>query len=315
MQSDKVIVGIDVSKSTLDYTWLPGGTARQTPNTASGIAELVKHIRKISPDMIVLEATGGYQSALVESLHEALLPVKVTNPRQVRDFARSLNRLGKTDKLDAKTLAEYGQSRELKADQPRDVNRKALSRLLLRRGQLQDLISMERGHMEHADGAIAVGIKEHLTLMACLLKDVDKEIQEVKKSVPEFAAHDEIVQSIPGVGPVVSATLYAEMPELPELNRKELAALVGVAPFNKDSGKYRGPRHIWSGRSKVRTTMYCAMRAGIIWNPVIRSWFERFRAAGKAYKVAVIACVRKLLVVIRAMLKNGTKWDQNLHQA
>lgn len=315
MQSNKNVVGIDVSKATLDYTWRPNGTAKHVANTAQGIAKLVEHIKQIAPEIVVLEATGGYQNALVESLHQASLPVKVVNPRQVRDFARSLNRLGKTDALDARTLAEYGQSRELKADRPRDANRIALSQLLLRRRQLHDLITIEKGHREHASESIAAGITELITLMGSLLKSIDTEIQGLKKRVPEFATHDAILQSIPGVGPVVSATLYAEMPELPDLNRKEVAALVGVAPFNKDSGKYRGQRHIWSGRSKVRATMYCAMRSGIIWNPVIKSWFERFRAAGKPYKVAVIACVRKLLVVIRAMLKNGTKWDNSLHQA
>jgi transposase len=315
MQSCKKVVGIDVSKGSLDYTWLPGGAAHQVANTAQGVTNLLKHIKKIGPDLVVLEATGGYQNLVVQALHGASVPVKVVNPRQVRDFARSLNRLGKTDKLDALTLAEFGQSRNLVPEQPRDAKRVELSQLLLRREQLQRMITAEKNHMEHACDGISSGIKEHLALMDGLLKNVDKAIQDIKRVTPEFSAHDALLQTIPGVGPVVSATLYAELPELKQLNRKEVAAMVGVAPFNKDSGKYRGQRHIWSGRAKIRTVMYCAMRSAIIWNPVIKQWFEHFRTSGKPYKVAVIACVRKLLVVIRAMLISGSKWNDNLHHA
>ena len=310
MQRQKMIVGVDVSKPILDYTWLPDGQAGQTQNTAAGIARLVRKLRGLAPDLVVLEATGGYQDRLVEALHAAAIPVKVVNPRQVRDFARSLNRLGKTDKLDAKTLAEFGLSRALRADRPRDAHRTALSHLLQRRKQLNAMLTAERGHLEHAPESVKAGIHEHLALMGMLLKRADAEIREIIRTHPLFAEDDAIMQSVPGVGAVVSATLLAELPEIREVGRKEAAALVGVAPFNRDSGKYRGQRHIFAGRAKVRHSMYCAMRACLQWNKTIRSWFDKFMAAGKPYKVAVIACVRKLLVVIRAMLKSGTLWEE-----
>lgn len=301
-------MGIDVSKGTLDIFQLPQGKGRQVSNTPEGIQELLNGIKPNPVDLVVLEATGGYQNLLVEALHANAIPVKVANPRQVRDFARSLNRLGKTDALDAKTIAEYGLSRELRPDVPRTALQMQLSRLLLRRDQLQTMITIEKGHREHAHKSFVAGIQEHLTLMDGLLKAADKEIREIIRSIPEYARADQIMQSVPGVGPVVSATILAELPELTLTGRKQAAALVGVAPFNRDSGKYRGRRHIYAGRCKVRTTMYCAMRACLRWNPVIKEWFDKFISAGKPYKVAAVACVRKLLIVLRAMLINNTTW-------
>lgn len=308
MKKCKRIVGVDVSKATLDVFQLPEGKAKQVLNTQSGIAKLLAGMRAKPVDLVVLEATGGYQNLLVEELHNAGIPVKVVNPRQIRDFARSLNRLGKTDALDAKTIAEYGCSRELQPDERRASETIRLSRLLLRRSQLQGMISAEKSHLEHA-ADFTDGIRAHLALMRNLLKAVDKEIIEIIRACPSYARADKIMQSVPGVGPVVSATLLAELPELANIGRKEAAALVGVAPFNRDSGRYRGQRHIFAGRSKVRTTMYCAMRACLQWNPVIRGWFDKFLEAGKAYKVAVIACVRKLLIVLRAMLRADSLWE------
>ena len=309
MQKQNIVVGIDVSKATLDYTWLPNGQTRQAANSPTGIAGLIKELGKISPVLVVVEATGGYQNSLVEALHTENIPVKVANPRQVRDFARSLNRLGKTDKLDARTLAEFGRTHAFAGDRPKSEGRVALSRLIVRRNQLTAMITAERGHLEHASGTIAAGIREHIGLMTALLKSVESNVREIIRTIPGFALQDSLVQSIPGIGPVVSATLLAELPEITEAGRKEVAALVGVAPFNRDSGKYRGQRHIAGGRAKIRNALYCAMRSCLRFNQVVRSWFDKFIAAGKAYKVAVIACVRKLLVVIRAMLINQTRWN------
>jgi len=309
MQRTKKILGVDVSKSTLDLFLAPENKLWQVPNSQAGVKKLIARLALTPVDLVILEATGGYQSLLVEELHTAGVPVKVANPRQIRDFAKSLNRLGKTDALDAQSIAEYGQSRELQPDTPRRHEAIQLSRYLLRRKQIQSMVSAEKGHLEHAHKSFKLAIQEHLTLMECLLKSMDKEISEIVRSIPEYARADALMQSIPGIGPVVSATILAELPELTSCGRKQAAALIGVAPFNRDSGKFRGRRHIFAGRSKVRTVMYCAMRACLRWNPVVKGWFERFIEAGKPYKVAVIACVRKLLIVLRAILINNTAWD------
>ena len=309
MMESKIVMGVDVSKSSLDYAVLPGKITNQASNTQAGVKQILKLARTKQVTLVVLEATGGYQNLLVEALHEASVPVKVVNPRQVRDFARSLNRLGKTDALDAISIAEFALSRVLTPDVQKPAHQVQLSHLLLRREQLQGMITAEKGHLEHAPAALASGIVQHLTLMESLLKTVDTEIRELISSVPDYAAADKLLQSVPGVGPVVSATILAELPELPVVSRKQAAALVGVAPFNKDSGKFRGKRHIVAGRSKVRKVMYCAMRACLRWNSVVKGWFDRFMAAGKPYKVAVIACVRKLLIVLRAMLITSTPWQ------
>lgn len=308
---DKIVFGVDVSKAQLDYICLPGGKPARVANTPVGVKGLISKIKKTNPDLVILEATGGYQNLLVEQLHNHSVPVKVVNPRQVRDFARSHNQLAKTDKLDALILAEFALSRELEPDLPSDPDRRFLSALQQRRRQLVDMLTLETGHLEHTPVEFQEGLLAHIAFLKDDISNLEKQIKATVKNRKDFAAQDEIMQSIPGVGCVVSTTIIAELPEITQVNRKQIAALVGVAPFNRDSGRYRGQRHIWSGRKKVRHAMYAAMRACLLFNPVIKGWFERFRAAGKAYKVAVIACVRKLLLVIRAMLISGTKWQEN----
>ena len=311
--SERIVVGIDVSKAMFDYIWLPGGKAAQAANSAKGIAALVTRLRKLRPEIVVLEATGGYQSALVDALHEAKIPHAVVNPRQVRDYARSLNRLSKTDKLDALTIAQFAQSRKLSPDIPPGPELTTLRFLLRRRDQVQAVITAEKGHLEHTPTALKGEVEEHLSLLKKRLRTLDKQLAATTREVPSLAEKDRVIQSIPGIGPVTSASLMAYLPELSAIGRKQACALAGLAPFNKDSGKYRGPRHIYGGRAQVRKTLYCALRPCLQFNPVIKAWFDRFIARGKAYKVAAIACIRKLLVVIRAMLINGTTWDASLH--
>jgi transposase len=305
----EIIVGIDVAKKTLDYVYLLGGSPKQVANNPDGFASLVRDLRGKEIRIVVLEATGGYQTALVDALHQAAIPLKVVNPRQVRDFARSMNRLAKTDKLDAVILAQYAQSRELTPDMPKDAALVLIEKLLLRREQLLSMVTMEKGFREHSSGAIRLHIEQHIQTLETQVSNIDQEIRSAIKSSPPLEAKNALLQSVKGVGPVVASTLIACLPELGQLNRKEIAALVGIAPFNRDSGSFRGQRHIWAGRAKIRRVMYCAMRSSIIWNPTIKTWFEHFRAAGKPYKVAVIACMRKLLVVLNAMLKNSTHWQ------
>lgn len=309
----RTVVGIDVSKATLDYTWIPQGKASRTKNTTEGIASLVAALRKLQPEIVVMEATGGYQTALVTALHEAGIAYAVVNPRQVRDFARSLNRLGKTDTLDALTLAEFAQSRKLVPDTSKAPERVELSFLLRRREQLQGMITAEKSHLEHTPAQFRRELLELLGILAQRLKNIDKQIKQIIAATPVLAEQDAIIQSIPGVGPVTAATLLAFLPEITLLGRKQVCALVGVAPYNRDSGNYRGQRHIFAGRAQIRKVLYCALRPCLQFNPVAKKWFDHFLSRGKAYKVAAIACVRKVLVVIRAMLVSNTHWNPNIH--
>lgn len=308
MQSD-IYFGVDVSKATLDYTWLPGGTYKQVTNDPTGIAKLIRHIKKKSPRIVVMEATGGYQTPLATALHQAGIPVKVANPRQVRDYARSLNRLAKTDKIDAEIIAAYAQSRELVPDTPKTAERNNMEKLLLRREQLIVMVTMEKGHRETAPEAVRIQIDEHISLLKNQIKILDEQIREAIQADQILSELDGILQTVTGVGPVASATLIACLPELGTLNRKQIAALVGLAPFNRDSGKFRGKRHIHAGRAKVRKVLYSAMRAAVRWNQTIRGWFEHYRAAGKPYKVALVACMRKLLVILNSMVKESSPWN------
>jgi len=305
----KIVVGIDVSKKFLDYICLPEGHSKRVANDPSGFASIIDALRDKDIRIVVLEATGGYQTALVAALHQTDIPFKVVNPRQVRDFARSMNRLAKTDKIDATILAEFALSRVLLPDTPKDPTLILIEKLLLRREQLLSITTMEKGFRENTDGEIRQHIEEHIKLLEAQVKSLDSKIRAAVKSSQELEAKNALLQSVKGIGPVVAATLIACLPELGQLNRKEIAALVGLAPFNRDSGNYRGQRHIWAGRAKIRRVMYSAMRSSVIWNPTIRTWFEHFRSAGKPYKVAVIACMRKLLVILNSMVKTGTPWQ------
>jgi len=308
MQKD-TIAGIDVSKKTLDYVCLPEGLPRQVANDPAGFDSIIHDLRDKDIRIVVLEATGGYQAALVAALYQADIPFKVVNPRQVRDFARSMNRLAKTDKIDATILAEFANSRKLLPDTPKDSTLALVERLLLRREQLLSMMTMEKGFRENTDGEIHQRIEEHINMLTEQVKNIDGEIRAAIKNNQELEAKNALLQGVKGVGPVVAATLIACLPELGQLNRKEIAALVGLAPFNRDRGAFRGQRHIWAGRAKIRRVMYSAMRSSVIWNPTIRTWFEHFRAAGKPYKVAVVACMRKLLVILNSMVKTGTPWQ------
>lgn len=308
---ESIFVGIDVSKKTLDYTWLPDGKPMLTENTPAGIARLIDTLVGLTPKLIILEATGGYQTPVTLALYQSNIPYKVVNPRQVRDFARSMNRLGKTDKLDALTLAQFGQSRELVPDTPKPQELVDISYFLHRREQLQRMITAEKNHLEHTPVVCQGEVKAIIKTLNNSLKAIDKQISQKIKATPELAKQDRIIQSIPGVGPVTSATILSCLPEISRLGRKELCSLAGLAPFNRDSGKYRGQRHIYGGRANVRKVLYSALRPCLQFNPVIKMWFDRFILAGKAYKVAAIACIRKLLVVIRAMLQTNSSWDSN----
>lgn len=302
-------VGIDVSKSTLDVALVPDDRVWQVERSESGIASLIEDLRGSSVNLIVLEATGGMETSLVAALAAVRLPVVVVNPRQARAFARATGRLAKTDAIDARLLACLGQTLNPEVRPLKDEQTRELEGLLTRRRQLIDMLTMEKNRLEAAPARVRRDIAAHIDWLTKRLKDVDGELQGAIEANEAFRLKDDILRSAPGAGPVLSVTLLAAVPELGRLNRREIAALVGVAPLNRDSGAFRGTRRIWGGRAAVRTVLYMATISAIRCNPAIRAFHARLRAAGKPPKVAITACMRKFLTILNAMIRSNTPWQ------
>lgn len=305
----KYFIGIDISKNQLDVAVIPDGPSASYANNEQGIGKLIGVLKRYQPCLVATEPTGGMEYPLTSALCEAQLPVVVINPRQVRDFAKAAGILAKTDRIDAKVIARFAQTvrpqiRPLKSDQLRQ-----LSELNTRRRQLVKMITAEQNRLASATKATRGNIVAHIAWLEKSLKDVDDDMRTAIRKSPVWRAKDKILKSTPGVGPVLSTSLIAGVPELGQLNRKQIAALVGLAPFNQDSGKFSGRRKIWGGRAFVRHTLYMATLSAIQYNPVIKPFYERLCAAGKKPKVAIVACMRKLLVTLNAMLKNNTHWS------
>ncbi len=304
-----MFAGIDVSKVRLDIAIRPTGEGFSHPNSPTGIADLSQRLRTLDPSLIVLEATGGLEQPLVIALTEASLPVVVVNARQVRDFARATGRLAKTDKLDALALALFAEAVRPQLRPLPDGEHRALAALVARRAQLVEMIVAERNrlHASH-DPAVGEDIRAHLTFLEGRLAQMDRDLVQAVVANSALKMRFDLLVSTPGVGPVVALTLLSDLPELGRLNRRQIAALVGVAPLNRDSGQLRGSRGIWGGRASVRRALYMAALVGVRWNPVIRRFYQRLVAAGKPVKVALVACMRKLLVILNAMLRSSTRW-------
>lgn len=312
MDNSQVFVGIDVSKATLDIAVLPQGSAWQAEREDKAISALVEQLQRLAPRLIVLEATGGLEAPVTAALASAGLAVAMVNPRQARDFAKATGVLAKTDTLDARMLARLGQVLNPPVRALRDEETRALEALLTRRRQILEMLTMERNRLHSAPAPVRRDIKAHITWLVKRLKDVDGELKAAIEASDFWRVRDELIRSVPGAGPVLSMTLLATLPELGQLNRRQIAALAGVAPLNCDSGTMRGSRHIWGGRAVVRTALYMATLAAIRCNPVIRAFHARLKAAGKKPKVAITACMRKLLTILNSMLRNNTPWqDQN----
>ena len=307
---DQISVGIDVSKTFFVVGLAPTGERWTSETTPVAIDALVTRLRGLAPAIIVVEATGGYERALVAACGVAGLPVAVVNPRQVRAFAQALGLTAKTDDIDAGVLATFG-DRVQPAPRPlADAATQALAALVARRRQLIEMIGMERQRLEQAPptGRITRDLRNHIRWLERRVSDVDDEIGTAIQASPIWRVQDNLLRSVPGVGPITARTLLADLPELGTLDRRALAALVGVAPFNCDSGQHRGQRHIWGGRASVRTTLYMAAVSAARHNPVLATFYRRLRDAGKPAKVALVATMRKLITILNAMLKHHTPW-------
>jgi len=307
-----VFVGIDVSKKSLDVAVRPSGEAWRTDNASEAITELVERLRRLLPTMIVVEASGGLQTLLVVALAEAKLPVVVVNPRQVRDFAKALGRLAKTDSIDAAVLAHFGEAIRPEMRALPDKQARELEALLARRRQLVEMIVAERSRLTTAVAAVQPGIREHIEWLKERLGGLDEELAQSIDRSERWRDLSVLLRSVPGVGPIVAVTLLAELPELGTLDRKKIAALVGVAPHNRDSGTIEGKRVIWGGRATVRATLYMGALVAVRHNPLLRATYRRLVAAGKAKKLALVACMRKLLTILNAIARDRQKWQPEI---
>lgn len=308
MQTPGVYVGIDVSKARLDMAVRPSGAPLSVPYDATGITTVLTHLTQVQPVRIVVEATGGLERPLVRALVDGALPVIVVNPRQVRDFAKATGQLAKTDVLDAQVLARFAEVIQPALRAIPDAQTQELAALLARRRQVLVMHGAEQHRRDRAPAHVRKRIEVHLRWLQAELARLDEELDDRIQQSPVWREREELLQSVPGVGPVMSRTVVAELPELGTLNRKQIAALVGVAPFNRDSGRLRGRRTIWGGRAPVRTALYMATLVATRWNPVIRVFYQRLRTAGKVPKVALVAAMRKLLTMLNAMVHHGTSW-------
>lgn len=312
--SPPVSVGIDVAQAHVDLALYPPGPSWQEAQTPAGLATVVTRLQALAPFRVIVEATGGLEAPLVAALAAAALPVVVVNPRQVRDFAKATGQLAKTDRVDAQVLAHFGAVVRPPLRPLPDATQQALHARVARRQQLVEMLTAERNRQHRARGALAARLAAHIAWLEQELADLDRDLQDQLRQSPVWRAQDNLLQSVPGIGPVVSATLLADLPELATLDRRALAALVGVAPFARDSGQQRGRRQVWGGRASVRTALYMATLVAIRHNPVLRAHYRQLLARGKPKKLALVACIRKLLTIVHAILRRGVPWAKPRHE-
>jgi transposase len=308
MTSAGIFVGIDVAKAQLDIAIRPSGEYFTAPHDDPGVSGVVQRLGALQPTLVVLEATGGFELDVASALGAAGVPTAVVNPRQVRDFARSTGLLAKTDRLDAQVLAHFGEVLRPAARSLPDAQAQELSAVLLRRRQLVEMLVAEKNRLPMATRRIRPPLQRHIEWLQQQVADLDRDLGALIRSSPLWRAKDDLLRSVPGVGPVLATTLLASLPELGTLNRQQIAALVGVAPLNRDSGTWRGRRTVWGGRAHVRAVLYMSTLVAVRHNPRLRSFYVRLRDAGKVPKVALIACMRKLLTILNAILKHQTPW-------
>ena len=312
MRDNTIVVGIDIAQDALDICVHPSGEVWRVGHNLAGAKKLVKSLGGYAPSLVVLEATGGLEVSLVATLAAAQLPVVVVNPRQVRDFARATGRLAKTDRLDAQTLAEFGAAVDPPIRPLPDAKLRELQELVGRRQQITIMLTMEKHRLNRGSDRVRQYIAASIAGLNTQLRQLDQDIRELLHSTPEWQERSQLLLSVPGVGPVLCSTIIARLPELGRLNRKEIAALAGVAPFNRDSGKLRGKRTVWGGRRQLRRVLYMAALSATRVNPVIREFYQRLVEVGKPKKLALTASMRKLLTILNSMVRHGRHWDPAL---
>ena len=305
----KVHVGIDVCKARLDVALLPSGETFTVPNDEDGIGTLIEKLIEVRPTLVVLEATGGLQRPLVAALFASEIASAVVNPRQARDFAKAIGRLAKTDKIDASVLARFAEAVRPAPKAPPGAEALEFQAILARRRQLIHMMVAEKNRLTaSASRKVRSRLEAHIRWLEKELARVDRDLEEAIEESPTFKENEALLRSVPGVGPVLCRTLLAELPELGSLSPRELSALVGVAPLNRDSGSFRGRRGVWGGRARVREALYMAALIASRHNPTIEEFYGRLVAAGKPKKVALVACMRKLLTILNAMMRDRTPW-------
>lgn len=308
MQNEKCYMGIDVSKARLDVFFMPTKTYIQYENNKKGIKKLIKKIKSSSNVLVVMESTGGYEKLVAQAVSKEKISVAIVNPRQIRDFAKALGKLAKTDRIDAEVIALFAEKMQPKENVFCDKHQEKLAENSTRRRQLIDMITMEKNRLDKVSKEMRKSIQR-------IIKQLQKELEKINESLEKFiqmdsecARKDKLLQTIKGVGSVVAAGIVADLPELGKLTAKQISALAGLAPLNRDSGTLKGRRTIWGGRACVRRILYMATLVAIKHNKKIKIFYERLCSAGKLKKTAVIACMHKLLIIMNAMIKNNQSW-------
>jgi transposase len=310
MDQRAIFVGIDVSKASLDVAVRPTAERFCLAYEVRDLGTLVERLQRLDPTLIVLEATGGLERPLVRALVAGALPVIVANPRQVRDFAKATGQLAKTDPLDAQILAHFAEAVRPALRRHPEAPTEELAALLARRRQLLEMLTAEMNRAAITPAPLRKRIEVHVRWLRRELEQIDDDLDATIQRSPVWRAQEDLLRSVPGIGPVLSRTVLAELPELGCLTHKQIAALVGVAPLNRDSGTLRGVRTCWGGRASVRRTLYMATLTATKWNAVIRAFYQRLCAAGKRKKVALVACMHKLLTILNAMMRHQTPWRE-----
>ena len=310
MEAPDIFIGIDVSKERLDIGTYPSGQCQSVTHDDASIQGLVGQWKELRPRLIVLEATGGFERRISRALVSAELRFTIVNPRHVRNFAKATGQLAKTDRMDALILARYAEAVRPAVRPLPDEATEELKALTARRRQIIEMMVAEKNRLGSAPKAVKKRINSHLRWLEAELAGANKDLDQAIRQSPIWKENEDLLQSAPAIGPTVSRTLIAELPELGKLDRKQIAALVGIAPINRDSGKFKGRRSIWGGRSTVRACLYMAALVASRHNPTIHAFYKRLRTAGKCPKVALVACMRKLLTILNAMIKHRTPWSE-----
>ena len=309
MEQEVTYVGVDVAKAQLDVAVRPTGDRWEVSRDEAGVHQLVSCLKALEPVMVLLEASGGLELPVVAALAAEAVPVVVVNPRQVRDFARATGKLAKTDALDAAVLAHFAEAVRPPVRPLRDAETQVLNSLAARRHQVMTMLVSEKNRLSAATTvAVRPRIEVHIAWLERELDDLDKDLRQTLRQSSVWREKDDLLRTVPGVGEQLSLTLLAYLPELGTLDRRQISALVGVAPFNRDSGSLRGKRTVWGGRARVRAALYMGALTASRFNPVIRDFYQRLLACGKPKKLALTACMRKLLVILNSMLKHRSSW-------